>query len=35
MVESGEKVPNDILTHILQVACEYWIIMVVKFQDLV
>ncbi len=22
MVESGAEVPNDILTHILQVACE-------------
>lgn len=23
MVESGEPAPNDILTHILQIACEY------------
>ena len=22
VVESGERVPNDILTHILQMACE-------------
>jgi hypothetical protein len=23
MVESGKQVPNDILTHILQMACEW------------
>ena len=29
MVESGEPVPNDILTHILQIACEYVTIIIV------
>ena len=29
MVESGELVPNDILTHILQITCEFVIITII------
>lgn len=31
MIESGERVPNDILTHILQLACKLYLCMIAVF----
>ena len=31
MIESGERVPNDILTHILRLACKSYLSMIAVF----